>query len=114
MRRDYRLYELSNDEFEQLVVQICVRRLGPGGPLFAPGKDHGRDGKFSRKANCAEFGKRCGRRSSGLRVKRGPPPALPAVLQARLSRCGEHHMAGDRYSSDRRDRPHSHSAEVFW
>jgi hypothetical protein len=22
MRRDYRLYELSNDEFEQLVVQI--------------------------------------------------------------------------------------------
>src|SRR5260370_14027407 len=43
-------------------------------PYFAPGKDGGRDGKFSRKANCAEFRKRRGRRSSGLRVKRGPPP----------------------------------------
>ena len=74
----------------------------------------GHDGKFSRKANCAEFRKRRGRRSSGLRVKRGPPPGLPTVLQARLSRCGEHHTAGDRCSSDRRDRPHSHSAEVFW
>jgi len=39
MRRDYRLYELSNDEFEQLVVQICARWLGPGVTLFAPGKD---------------------------------------------------------------------------
>jgi hypothetical protein len=63
MRRDYRLYETSNDEFEQLVVQICARWLGPGVTLFAPGKDGGRDGKFSRKANCAEFGKRRGRRS---------------------------------------------------
>jgi len=65
MRRDYRLYELSNDEFEQLVVQICVRWLGPGVTLFAPGKDGGCDGKISRKANCAEFRKRRGRRSSG-------------------------------------------------
>ena|SRR5215468_10580607 len=30
MRCNYRLYELSNDEFEQLVVQICVRWLAPG------------------------------------------------------------------------------------
>jgi hypothetical protein len=76
MRRDDHLYELSNEEFEQLVVQICVRWLGPGVTLFAPGKDGGRDGKFSRKASCAEFKKRRGRRSSGLRVKRGLPPAL--------------------------------------
>jgi hypothetical protein len=41
-------------------------------------------------------------------------PAAGTVLQARLSRCGEHHTAGDRCSADRRDRPHSHSAEVFW
>ena len=97
-----------------VTMEDGVRWLGPGVTLFAPGKDGGRDGKFSRKANCAEFRKRRGRRSSGLRVKRGPPPGLPTVLQARLSRCGEHHTAGDRCSSDRRDRPHSHSAEVFW
>jgi hypothetical protein len=75
LHRDYGLYELSNEEFEQLVVQICVRWLGPGVTLFAPGKDDGRDGKFSRKANCAEFRKRRGRRSSGLCVTRGPQPA---------------------------------------
>jgi hypothetical protein len=38
------------------------------------GKDGGRDGKFSPKANCAEFRKRSGRRLSGLRVKRGRQP----------------------------------------
>jgi hypothetical protein len=30
MRRDYRLYELNEDEFEGLVVRICVRWLGEG------------------------------------------------------------------------------------
>jgi hypothetical protein len=52
MRRDYRLYELSADEFERLVVQLCVRWLGAGVTPFAPGKDGGRDGKFSGTANC--------------------------------------------------------------
>jgi len=52
MRRDYRLYELNDDEFEKLVVQICVRWLGVGVTPFAPGKDGGRDGKFHGKANC--------------------------------------------------------------
>jgi hypothetical protein len=52
MRRDYRLYELSADEFEKLVVLICVRWLGAGVTPFAPGKDGGRDGKFVGKANC--------------------------------------------------------------
>jgi hypothetical protein len=42
IRCDYRLYELSNDEFEQLVVQICVRWLRLGVTLFAPGRDGGR------------------------------------------------------------------------
>jgi ABC-3C protein len=52
MRRDYRLYELNADEFEKLVVQICVRWLGVGVTPFAPGKDGGRDGRFHGKANC--------------------------------------------------------------
>jgi hypothetical protein len=46
MRRDYRLYELNDDEFEQVIVRICARWLGPGVTPFAPGKDGGRDGKF--------------------------------------------------------------------
>ena len=50
-RRDYRLHELSEAEFERLVVQICVRWLGEGVTPFAPGKDGGRDGKFQGKAN---------------------------------------------------------------
>jgi ABC-3C protein len=52
MRRDYRLYELNDDEFERLVVQICVRWLGAGVTPFAPGVDGGRDGKFHGTANC--------------------------------------------------------------
>ena len=52
MRRDYRLYELHDDEFERLVVRICVRWLGEGVTPFAPGKDGGRDGKFHGRANC--------------------------------------------------------------
>lgn len=46
MRRDYRLYELNEDEFEGLIVRICVRWLGEGVMPFAPGRDGGRDGKF--------------------------------------------------------------------
>ena len=52
MRRDYRLHELNDDEFEHLVVQICARWLGPGVTGFAPGQDGGRDGKFHGKAQC--------------------------------------------------------------
>jgi hypothetical protein len=79
MRRDYRLYELSNDEFEQLVVQICVR-LGLALPYLPLARTAAVTANVSRKANCAEFRKRCGRRTSGLRVKRGPPPGLPTVF----------------------------------
>ena len=46
MRRDYRLYELNNDEFERLTAKICVKWLGVGVIPFAPGKDGGRDAKF--------------------------------------------------------------------
>jgi hypothetical protein len=46
MRRDYRLHELNDEEFEHLVVRICTRWLGPGVTPFATGKDGGRDGKF--------------------------------------------------------------------
>lgn len=52
MRRDYRLYELDEDEFETLVVRICSRWLGQGVMPFAPGRDKGRDGKFHGTANC--------------------------------------------------------------
>jgi hypothetical protein len=46
MPKDHRLYELSDAEFEGVVVQICVRWLGQGVTPFAPGKDGGRDAKF--------------------------------------------------------------------
>ncbi|MDB5636076.1 MAG: hypothetical protein JWP51_984 [Bradyrhizobium sp.] len=46
MRRDYRLYELNEDEFESLVVKICARWFGPGVTPFAKGRDGGRDGRF--------------------------------------------------------------------
>jgi hypothetical protein len=52
MKRDYRLYELYDNEFERLVVRICVRWLGEGVTPFASGKDGGRDGKFHGTAIC--------------------------------------------------------------
>ena len=51
MRRDFRLYELSDDDFEDLCVKISVDWLGEGVTPFAPGPDGGRDGKFTGKAN---------------------------------------------------------------
>lgn len=49
--RDYRLHELTPDEFEDLCTQICVVWFGEGFTPFARGKDGGRDGKFYGKAN---------------------------------------------------------------
>jgi len=46
----YRLYELHDEQFEQLVVQICIQVLGTGTFSFAPGKDGGRDGRFTGTA----------------------------------------------------------------
>lgn len=52
MKRDFFLYELSDDEFEALVVQIAKLLLGLGVSPFAAGKDGGRDGKFHGTAEC--------------------------------------------------------------
>ena len=51
MRRDFRLYELSDDDFEDLIVKIAVEWLGEGVTPFAAGPDGGRDGKFTGTAN---------------------------------------------------------------
>lgn len=46
MAINYPLHDLSENEFEQLVVSICEEILGTGTIPFASGKDGGRDGKF--------------------------------------------------------------------
>lgn len=40
------LHDLSDTEFEQLVVLICRELLGPGVTSFARGRDGGKDAKF--------------------------------------------------------------------
>ena len=49
--RDYRLYELEHQKFEELCSKICIRVLGEGFVNFAQGKDGGKDGRFEGKAN---------------------------------------------------------------
>lgn len=44
--RDYRLHELTPDEFEDLCTRICIAWFGDGFTPFARGRDGGRDGKF--------------------------------------------------------------------
>lgn len=51
MRKDYRLHELSDSEFEDFVVHICRTWLGNGVTPFAAGPDGGRDAKFNGTAN---------------------------------------------------------------
>lgn len=48
--RGYPLYELSEDEFEQLVNTVCQRILGMGVISFTKGKDGGKDGRFEGTA----------------------------------------------------------------
>jgi len=48
---DYRLENLSPNEFEELVNTICQRVLGVGTVSFSEGKDGGRDGRFEGTAN---------------------------------------------------------------
>ena len=50
MRRTFPLHDLSNDEFELLVVAICFHILGTGTVTFATGKDGGRDAAFAGTA----------------------------------------------------------------
>lgn len=81
MKRDYRLYELHDDEFERLVVRICVRWLGEGVTPFASGKDGGRDGKFHGTAICF--------------------PSTSAPLTGHVVLQAKHVNASDRSCSDR-------------
>lgn len=50
-RMDYRLENLSEDDFEQLVNVLCQKVLGTGTVAFTKGRDGGRDGRFSGTAN---------------------------------------------------------------
>ncbi len=47
----YPLYDLSWQEFENIVISICEEILGTGTIKFADGKDGGRDAKFTGTAN---------------------------------------------------------------
>ena len=47
---DYRLENLSEDDFERLVNRLCQVFLGTGSVSFSKGKDGGRDGRFEGKA----------------------------------------------------------------
>lgn len=49
--RDYRLHEISDDTFEELVGYICSHELGTGTVTFSKGPDGGRDGRFKGTAN---------------------------------------------------------------
>ena len=51
MTRNFHLNELSNDEFEDLIVHICLDILGQGTSKFAAGPDGGQDAKFTGTAN---------------------------------------------------------------
>jgi hypothetical protein len=53
----------SSCKFVRAGLGLALLYLPLARTAFAPGKDGGREGKFNRKANCAEFGKRRGRRS---------------------------------------------------
>lgn len=48
----YPFYNMTCDDFENLVVLICHYILGAAVSPFAKGKDGGKDGKFVGKANC--------------------------------------------------------------
>jgi len=47
---DYRLELLDDAKFEDLAISVCRKLLGMGIISFAPGKDGGRDGKFTGTA----------------------------------------------------------------
>ena len=48
---DYRLENLSEDDFEELVNTLCEKILGIATVGFSKGKDAGRDGRFKGKCN---------------------------------------------------------------
>jgi hypothetical protein len=48
---DYRLENLSEDDFESLINMLCQKVLGMGTVSFSKGRDGGRDGRFEGIAN---------------------------------------------------------------
>ena len=48
---DYKLENLSEDDFEKLVNILCQDILGMGTVSFTKGRDGGRDGRFNGTAN---------------------------------------------------------------
>jgi hypothetical protein len=50
LHRTFPIHDLSDDEFEELVVAICHHILGTGTIVFAVGRDGGRDGIFTGTA----------------------------------------------------------------
>ncbi len=49
--RDYQLYALPKETFQNLIYHVCKRILGDGTINFSSGADGGRDAKFIGKAN---------------------------------------------------------------
>lgn len=47
----YPLHDMNCDDFENLVILICIHILGSATIPFAKGKDGGKDGKFVGRAN---------------------------------------------------------------
>jgi hypothetical protein len=50
--RIYPLHHLNDQEFEKLSILICNKILGAATIPFAKGKDGGKDGRFTGRANC--------------------------------------------------------------
>jgi hypothetical protein len=48
---DYRLENLSDDDFEELINTLCQRFLGTGVVSFTKGRDGGKDGRLTGTAN---------------------------------------------------------------
>jgi hypothetical protein len=51
LKSHYRLYELEDADFEDLICRICMQILGIGTISFSPGRDGGRDGRFTGTAS---------------------------------------------------------------
>jgi hypothetical protein len=47
----FSFHNLDDQEFEDLVAQICMETLGMGTVVFTKGRDGGRDGRFTGTAN---------------------------------------------------------------
>jgi len=46
----YRLHELADERFEELIGVLCLSELGTGMVVFSKGRDGGRDGRFEGTA----------------------------------------------------------------